>query len=118
LPVGTRLAEELVANPIGNRRRESERKTENKSVQKNRAVGATKRIVGGAVLPVGALLFVPVPLSNVPPALTIVLRAFAYLEKDGVLLCATLLIILVPFLAAVGIAWQAASLAAWINGPF
>jgi hypothetical protein len=56
---------------------------------------ATKRVVGGAVLLI-ALLFVPIPLSNVPPALTIVLLAFAYLEEDGALLCATLLIILAP----------------------
>lgn len=77
----------------------------------------TTRVVGGAVLLVGALLFVPVPLSNVPPALTIVLLAFAYLEEDGVLLCATLLIILVLLLVAAGIAWQAASLAGWVNAP-
>jgi hypothetical protein len=78
----------------------------------------TKRVVGGAVLLVGVLLFVPVPLSNIPPALTIVLLAIAYLEEDGVLLCATLLIILALFLVAAGLAWQAASLAGWINGPF
>lgn len=78
----------------------------------------TKRLVGGAVLLVGALLFVPVPLSNVPPALTIVVLAFAYLEEDGVLLCAALIIILALFLVAAGIAWQAASLAGWTSGPF
>ena len=77
----------------------------------------TTRVVGGAVLLVGALLFVPVPLSNVPPALTIVLLAFAYLEEDGVLLCATLLIMLALLLVAAGIAWQAASLAGWVNAP-
>jgi len=71
----------------------------------------TKRVVGGAVLLVGALLFVPIPLSNVPPALTIVLLAFAYLEEDGILLCATLLIILALLLVAAGLAWTAANLA-------
>lgn len=78
----------------------------------------TKRVVGGAILLVGALLFVPIPLSNVPPALTIVLLAFAYLEEDGVLLCATLVTILALLLVAAGIAWQAASLAGWGAGPF
>lgn len=78
----------------------------------------TKRVVGGAVLFVGALLFVPVPLSNVPPALAIVLLAFAYLEEDGVLLSATLFIIVVLFLVAAGVAWQAASSAGWTSGPF
>jgi hypothetical protein len=77
----------------------------------------TKRVVGGAVLLVGALLFVPIPLSNVPPALTIVLLAFAYLEEDGALLCASLAIITVLLLVAVGFAWQAASLAGWIDAP-
>src|SRR5215213_3060956 len=52
--------------------------------------GATKRVVGGVVLLLGAALLALVPLSNVPPALTIALIAFAYLEKDGVLLCAGL----------------------------
>ena len=78
----------------------------------------TKRVVGGAVLLVGALLFVPVPLSNVPPALTIVLLAFAYLEEDGILLCATLFIILLLFLIAAGLAWHAGSSAGWTSGPF
>jgi len=78
----------------------------------------TKRVVGGAILPVGVLLFVPIPLSNVPPALTIVLLAFAYLEEDGVLLCASLLVIVVLMLVAAGIAWQAAGVAGWINAPF
>lgn len=50
----------------------------------------TKRVDGGAIPLVGTLLFAPVPLSNVPPALVIILLAFAYLEEDGVLLCITL----------------------------
>ena len=79
---------------------------------------ATKRVVGAAVLLVGALLFVPIPLSNVPPALTIVLLAFAYMEEDGLLLCATLLVILTLLLVAAGLAWKAAGLAGWIDGPF
>jgi hypothetical protein len=79
---------------------------------------ASKRVVGGAILLVGALLFVPIPLSNVPPALAIVLLAFAYLEEDGILLCATLLIMLALLLVAAGLAWQAARLAGWVTGPF
>ena len=78
----------------------------------------TTRVVGGVALLVGALLFVPIPLSNVPPALTIVLLAFAYLEEDGVLLCASLLIIIALLLVAVGIAWQTASLAGWMSALF
>ena len=37
----------------------------------------TKRVVGRAILLVGVLLFAAIPLSNAPPALTIVLLAFA-----------------------------------------
>jgi hypothetical protein len=40
----------------------------------------TKRVVGGAILLVGTLLFAPIPSSNVPPALVIILLSFAYLE--------------------------------------
>jgi len=47
---------------------------------------ATRRLVGGIVLLVSLTLFVPVPLSNIPPAALISLVAFAYLEEDGALL--------------------------------
>jgi hypothetical protein len=43
----------------------------------------TKRVVGGIVLLLSAGLLAPVPLSNVPPSLAIMLVAFAYLEEDG-----------------------------------
>jgi hypothetical protein len=52
----------------------------------------TKRVVGGIVLLLSAGLLAPVPLSNVPPALAIMLIAFAYLEEDGLLLCGALVI--------------------------
>jgi hypothetical protein len=55
-------------------------------------VEATKRVVGGSVLLLSAGLLAPVPLSNVPPALAIMLIAFAYLEEDGALLCGALAI--------------------------
>jgi hypothetical protein len=47
---------------------------------------ATRRLVGGVVLLLSLTLFVPVPLSNIPPAALISLIAFAYLEEDGALL--------------------------------
>jgi hypothetical protein len=52
---------------------------------------ATRRLVGGVVLLVSLTLFVPVPLSNIPPAMVISLVAFAYLEEDGLLLSLALL---------------------------
>jgi hypothetical protein len=52
----------------------------------------TKRVVGVVVLLLGMGLFAPLPLSNVPVGLTIILVAFAYIEEDGVLLAAALVI--------------------------
>ena len=79
---------------------------------------STRRLVGVAIMLVGTLLFAPIPLSNVPPALVIMLVAFAYLEEDGMLLCAALVIILVLLAIAIGAAWQAMSIAGWVTGPF
>ena len=50
----------------------------------------TKRVVGVALLLLGATLVAPIPFSNVIPALAIALVAFAYLEEDGVLLALAL----------------------------
>ena len=52
---------------------------------------ATRRLVGGEVLLVSLTLFVPIPLSNIPPAIVISLVAFAYLEEDGALLSLALI---------------------------
>jgi len=70
---------------------------------------ATKRVVGCVVLLLGASLLTPVPLSNVPPALLIVLIAFAYLEEDGALLCASMVAALVLFAAVAAAIWQTIS---------
>jgi hypothetical protein len=54
---------------------------------------ATKRVVGIAVLILGiAVVFTPIPLSNIPPALLIALISLAYLEEDGLLLAIGLLL--------------------------
>ena len=77
---------------------------------------ATKRAVGGAVLLLGAGLFVPVPLSNVPPAAAIALIAFAYLERDGLLLCAALAAALAVLALAAALGWEALSATGWVPG--
>jgi hypothetical protein len=57
---------------------------------------ATKRVVGVAVFILGiALVFTPLPLSNIPPALAIALISLAYLEEDGMLLSVGLLVAVV-----------------------
>jgi hypothetical protein len=75
---------------------------------------ATKRTVGGAVLLLGGGLFVPVPLSNVPPAVAIALIAFAYLERDGLLLCAALAAALAVIALASALTWEALSTTGWV----
>jgi len=48
---------------------------------------ATKRVVGIVVLILSvAVVFTPIPLSNIPPALVIASISLAYLEEDGLLL--------------------------------
>jgi hypothetical protein len=55
-------------------------------------VEGTKRVVGGIVFLLSAGPLALVPLSDMPPALAIMLIAFAYLEEDSVLLCGALVI--------------------------
>ena len=74
----------------------------------------TKRVVGLMVLLLGVGLLAPIPLSNVPLALLIVLIAFAYLEEDGVLLCAALLAALLLFALLAAAGWQTLSATGWV----
>ena len=74
---------------------------------------ATKRVVGGVILLLGGLLLTPIPLSNIPISLTIVLVAFAYLEEDGVLLAFALAIALVVLTAAAAALWAMAAATIW-----
>jgi hypothetical protein len=70
------------------------------------AFEATKRFVGVVVLLLTtALLLTPVPLSNIPPAIAIVLISLAYLEEDGLLLCCALLAALVMISVASAAVW-------------
>src|SRR5205807_2499548 len=77
---------------------------------------ATKHAVGAIVLVLSVLLLAPVPLSNVPPALVIMLLSCAYLEEDGMLLCIALLAALLLLASYVVAVWQAMSAAGWVKG--
>ena len=56
------------------------------------AFEAAKRFVGVIVLLLtAALLLTPIPLSNLAPAIMIILISLAYIEEDGLLLCAAFL---------------------------
>lgn len=79
-------------------------------------VEGTKRVVGGTVLLVSTGLLAPVPFSNVPPALAIMLIAFAYLEEDGALLCGALVIAIVLIAVILLAVWETMSAAGWVPG--
>lgn len=77
---------------------------------------ATKRVIGALVMVLGVCLLIPLPLSNYPPALLIILIASAYLEQDGVLLCAALAASMVLVAALALLAWEGMAAAGWIAG--
>jgi hypothetical protein len=72
---------------------------------------AAKRPVGAVVALLSAtLVFIPIPLSNMVPALAIALISLAYLEEDGVLLSISLLAAAVVAMAV----WETLVGAKWI----
>ena len=76
---------------------------------------ATKRLVGTIVVVLSAtLVFIPIPLSNVVPALVIALISLAYLEEDGVLLSIALLAAVIVLAVATAAIWQMVVGAKWI----
>jgi hypothetical protein len=75
---------------------------------------ATKRVIGGFVLLLGVCLLAPVPLSNIPISLTIVLVAFAYLEEDGILLAVALTITLGLLAAVAAALWSTVAELVWL----
>ena len=82
-------------------------------------IEATKRLVGAVVLMLSAtLVFIPIPLSNVVPALVIALISLAYLEEDGLLLLIAVLIAVVVLLVATAAAWEMVVGAKWIIGLY
>jgi hypothetical protein len=80
-------------------------------------VEATKRLVGAFVVMLSAtLVCIPIPLSNVVPALLIVLISLAYLEEDGVLLSITVLAAIIVLIIAATAVWEMVVGTKWIIG--
>jgi hypothetical protein len=78
---------------------------------------ATKRLVGAVVVLLNiTLLFTPVPLSNVVPALVIALISLAYLEEDGLLLSIALLASVIVLAVEFAAIWETILGAKWIFG--
>jgi hypothetical protein len=76
----------------------------------------TKRVIGGFVLLLGLCLLTPIPLSNVPVGLAIVLVAVAYLEEDGLLLTISLVAALGLLAAATATLWTTVATVVWVTG--
>jgi len=76
---------------------------------------ATKRLVGAAIVILNAtLLFIPLPLSNVVPALVIALISLAYLEEDGLLLSIALLAAVIVLTVELVVVWATVLGSKWI----
>jgi hypothetical protein len=70
------------------------------------AFETAKRFVGVIVLLLTAiLLLIPLPLSNIAPAIVIALIALAYIEEDGLLICGAFFAALVLLAAAAAAVW-------------
>jgi hypothetical protein len=80
-------------------------------------IDATKRLVGAVVVMLSiAVVFTPIPLSNVPPALVIALISLAYLEEDGLLLSISLLAAVIVLAVQLAAVWEMVLGARWIIG--
>jgi hypothetical protein len=78
---------------------------------------ATKRLVGAVVAMLSAtLVLIPIPLSNIVPALAIALISLAYLEEDGVLLSIALLVAVIVLMGATTAVWETVAGARWLVG--
>jgi hypothetical protein len=79
----------------------------------------TKRMVGAVVaLLAFAVVFCPIPLSNVAPAFMIALIAIAYLEEDGLFLSFALAVGIVMLAVAFVVVWEAILGAQRLGGLF
>ncbi|MGP0089663.1 MAG: exopolysaccharide biosynthesis protein [Xanthobacteraceae bacterium] len=78
---------------------------------------ATKRLVGVVVVILNTtLVFTPLPLGNVLPALVIALISLAYLQEDGLLLSIALLAAVIVLAVEVAAVWEEILGAKWIIG--
>ena len=74
-----------------------------------------RRLVGVAMLLVGVTLVSPVPLTQIVPALVIMLLALAYLEQDGLALLLALFATLCSLALTGMTVWGAVETIDWID---
>jgi hypothetical protein len=78
---------------------------------------ATKRVVGAVIVMLNTtLVFTPIPLSNVAPALLIAAISLAYLKEDGILLMIALLAAIIVLTIELMAAWETVVGEKWIIG--
>ena len=75
----------------------------------------TRPITGTAILLLGVTLIVPMPLSNIVPALVIMMLALAYLEEDGLALLLALFGALCSLAVTAATVWGAVETIDWID---
>ena len=76
----------------------------------------TKRLVGAVIATLSAtMVFTPIPLSNVVPAVVIALISLSYLEEDGLLLTIALLTAFIVLTIASALLWEMLLGAKWIG---
>lgn len=79
-------------------------------------ITATKRVVGLMIVVLDlAVVLIPIPFSNVFPALVIAITALAYLEEDGVLLSIAMMAGLIIVAIVTAAAWGMVLGANWIS---
>ncbi|MGD0434167.1 MAG: exopolysaccharide biosynthesis protein [Acetobacteraceae bacterium] len=79
-------------------------------------LGASGRLVGAAVMILSVvLLLIPIPMSNIVPAMVIVLVSLAWLEEDGLLLVVALLIAVLVVAVVVVAIWETILGVGWIS---
>ena len=77
---------------------------------------ATKRLVGAVVAILNTtVVFTPIPLGAVVPALVIALISLAYIEEDGLLLLIALLAAVIVLMVAFAAVWETVLGAQWIS---
>ena len=76
---------------------------------------ATKRLTGIVMLLLGLTMISPVPLSQIIPALVVMLLALAYLEKDGVALLVALVAALASLSISAATVWGAVETIDWVD---
>lgn len=75
----------------------------------------TRPVTGTAILLLGLTLIVPMPLSNIVPALVIMMLALAYLEEDGLALLLALSAALFSLAMTAATVWGAVETIDWID---